>query len=388
MITLSDAALTVSQKALNIFNAALVTPTYYVYFTSTTIITSAVLFQGFKGSAEQIVTVVLGFLTICSGVVLLQLSKAAKDVPDSAVFQGDLDQMHTIAEQEQPESEPKADAIRGAAAIVRRVSKVRLKMEEDEFRRLHEEKVLDSMQPISENGQVQPEYEWDGLRRRRTNTLGSRRPVTASTSQHSSTPQPTSIAHPLPHPPHSPHSPRSPHPPLGMSRFPADYDEHDDHDHDDRSTIFSSIAGSLIRGRGRSRTTNTLPIYEEEGGENDEVRSGSVPLSDVHGPRHLDPEKDAEAAYGRAHEYEHAFYTQDTSYRGASSAGRSNHSGRNLKPPTPPPHSARRQFSFNRVFRRAQAPTEEERAGLVVDEHRSSDDRGEGIHDGQREAFI
>jgi hypothetical protein len=58
----------------------------------------------------------MGFLTICSGVVLLQLSKSAKDVPDTAVFSGDLDQIHTIAEQEQPETEPKADAIRGPAA--------------------------------------------------------------------------------------------------------------------------------------------------------------------------------------------------------------------------------------------------------------------------------
>jgi hypothetical protein len=45
------------QKALNLFNAALVTPTYYVFFTSATIITSAILFQGFKGTPLQIVTV-------------------------------------------------------------------------------------------------------------------------------------------------------------------------------------------------------------------------------------------------------------------------------------------------------------------------------------------
>ena len=165
--TFQGIILTLSQKALNIFNAALVTPTYYVYFTSTTIITSAVLFQGFKGTVEQIVTVVLGFLTICSGVVLLQLSKSAKDVPDAAVFKGDLDQIHTIAEQEQPETEPKADAIRGAAALVRRFSTMRQKMEEEEFRRLQEEKRLEAMHPVPEDGSV-PEYEWDGLRRRRT----------------------------------------------------------------------------------------------------------------------------------------------------------------------------------------------------------------------------
>ena len=105
----------------------MVTPTYYVYFTSSTIITSAILFRGFKGTVTSIITVVMGFFVICAGVVLLQLSKSAKDVPDTAVFAGDLDQLRTIAEQEQPESEPKADAIRGAAAIVRRFSTARQK---------------------------------------------------------------------------------------------------------------------------------------------------------------------------------------------------------------------------------------------------------------------
>ncbi|EMR64171.1 putative duf803 domain membrane protein [Eutypa lata UCREL1] len=156
-------------KALNLFNAAMVTPTYYVYFTSTTIITSSVLFQGFRGTATQIVTVVMGFLTICAGVVLLQLSKSAKDVPDTAIFTGDLDQIHMIADQEQPETEPKADAIRGTAAIMRRISNARQKMEEQEFRRLHEEKERERLAPLSEDGRE--EFEWDGLRRRRTVTM-------------------------------------------------------------------------------------------------------------------------------------------------------------------------------------------------------------------------
>uniref|UniRef100_L7IS69 Non-imprinted in Prader-Willi/Angelman syndrome region protein 2 n=1 Tax=Pyricularia oryzae (strain P131) TaxID=1143193 RepID=L7IS69_PYRO1 len=159
-------------KALNLFNAAMVTPTYYVYFTSTTIITSTVLFRGFKGTPTSIITVVLGFLTICAGVVLLQLSKSAKDVPDTAVFNGDLDQIHTIAEQEQPETEPKADAIRGTAAIVRRLSSARMRMEAEELKRLHEEKQAETLDPVNEDAMAQ--YEWDGLRRRRT-TYGSRR---------------------------------------------------------------------------------------------------------------------------------------------------------------------------------------------------------------------
>ncbi|KAF9188344.1 hypothetical protein BGZ51_000664 [Haplosporangium sp. Z 767] len=62
-------------KALNLFNTAMVTPTYYVTFTSTTIITAAILYQGFNASVIAILTVCLGFLVICGGVLLLQTSK-------------------------------------------------------------------------------------------------------------------------------------------------------------------------------------------------------------------------------------------------------------------------------------------------------------------------
>ncbi|KAJ4289435.1 hypothetical protein N0V88_006915 [Collariella sp. IMI 366227] len=197
-------------KALNIFNAALVTPTYYVYFTSTTIISSAILFRGFKGTPTSIITVVNGFLTICSGVVLLQLSKSAKDVPDSAVFAGDLDQIQTIAEQPQPETEPKADAIRGAAAIVRRLSSARQKMEFDEFKRMREEKQAESLAPVSENGA--PTYEWDGIRRRRTGTFSTHRSFTTHRSMTS--PAPTHLAPPSANPVRPP--------PLGWSHFPTE----------------------------------------------------------------------------------------------------------------------------------------------------------------------
>lgn len=62
-------------KALELFNTAAVTPTYYVMFTAATIITSIILSQGMRASATTIVTIVFGFFTICSGIVLLQLSK-------------------------------------------------------------------------------------------------------------------------------------------------------------------------------------------------------------------------------------------------------------------------------------------------------------------------
>ncbi|KAG0222127.1 hypothetical protein BGX31_009332 [Mortierella sp. GBA43] len=62
-------------KALNLFNTAMVTPSYYVTFTSTTIITSAIFYQGFNASVVAIITVCFGFLVICGGVLLLQTSK-------------------------------------------------------------------------------------------------------------------------------------------------------------------------------------------------------------------------------------------------------------------------------------------------------------------------
>ncbi|KAJ4187648.1 hypothetical protein NW755_007141 [Fusarium falciforme] len=352
-------------KALNIFNASIVTPTYYVYFTSTTIITSAILFQGFKGTAQSIVTVVLGFLTICSGVVLLQLSKSAKDVPDAAVFSGDLDQIQTIAEQEQPESDPKADAIRGTAAILRQISRRRLRMEADELKRLHEEKRMEAMDPIEEGQQA--EWEWDGLRRRRTMTYRSG--TVSSRGRTAPSPPPSSGRH-APPPPSTPRL----HPPLGMSHFPPSDDEDDDYN--DRSTIFSSIAGT-IRGRARGFTNFSGRHYEEDNSD-DKARSPMhpVPLTEISVPRDK-PDDESDAYFGQTQE--HVFDRQDTEYRGASS-----HSNQSLAPPTPPPHGGnmsgtRRQFSFHNVFRRphssrstsgVEEPTEEERQGLVKEDSR------------------
>ncbi|KXH63650.1 hypothetical protein CSAL01_10921 [Colletotrichum salicis] len=340
-------------KALNLFNAALVTPTYYVYFTSTTIITSAVLFRGFKGTPTAIITVVNGFLTICAGVVLLQLSKSAKDVPDTAVFAGDLNQIHTIAEQEQPETEPKADAIRGAAAIVRRFSSARQKMEEDEFKRLQEEKMRESLEPVSEDGQ--PVYEWDGIRRRRTMTVGSR-----STRGTIRSPYPASQAGiprtPTVIPPASPQA----HPPLGMSHFPTE-EEMSEHDRPSSPGMLSSIAGT-IRERARSVLSPNQPQFQDP-----RVQSPMhpVPLTEIVVST-LKSDDDHAPYYGKSREHvyglpagEHGdleyagaagVYDQRAVSQGSGFSGTSSHLA-----PTPPPHSAKRQFSFSNVFKRHHA---------------------------------
>lgn len=61
--------------ALAMFNTAMVTPTYYVCFTFCTLVTSVILYQGLKASATQIITIVLGFFVICTGIFILQMSK-------------------------------------------------------------------------------------------------------------------------------------------------------------------------------------------------------------------------------------------------------------------------------------------------------------------------
>ncbi|KAI9469678.1 MAG: magnesium transporter NIPA-domain-containing protein [Benjaminiella poitrasii] len=66
-------------KALNLFNTALVTPTYYVIFTTLTIVSSIVFYRGFDASPVNVVTCVFGFFIICSGVALLQHSRSEKE---------------------------------------------------------------------------------------------------------------------------------------------------------------------------------------------------------------------------------------------------------------------------------------------------------------------
>ncbi|CAN9419403.1 unnamed protein product [Alternaria sp. RS040] len=301
-------------KALNLFNAALVTPTYYVFFTSATIVTSAVLFQGFKGTPLQIVTVIMGFLQICSGVVLLQLSKSAKDVPDSAVFKGDLDQVRTVAEMEEPEYEPRADTLRGGAAILRSLSKARSHKELAEAKKIQEE----HMEPIGEGEQV----EFDGLRRRKTVLDPSRPPTRSATVV------------------------RTTHPPLGMSQFPTDESD-DDND--------SFHPGFFQRLRSRGKSTSSRGSSHAPGTSGMGMQTlPSIPQADGASDRESD-----------AGSYKQTMMTQDTSYKPLDNhihfaslpdPPRHGHdrqdSSDSLAPPRPPPHMAKRQFSFQNVFSR------------------------------------
>ncbi|KAF3010869.1 hypothetical protein E8E13_009255 [Curvularia kusanoi] len=302
-------------KALNLFNAALVTPTYYVFFTSSTIVTSSVLFQGFKGSPIQIITVIMGFLTICSGVVLLQLSKSAKDVPDAAVFKGDLDQVRTVAEVEEPEYEPRADAIRGGSAILRSLSKARSHRELQEAKKIKEE----HMQVIGEGETV----EFDGIRRRKT-VLDPNRPPTRTGTMVSKTV----------------------HPPLGMTHFPRD--ESDD---DDDNASFHPGFFQRLRSRGKSNASRSSAGLDMK---------HLPPIPTDGASEHYDPVNDKDT-------YKNTLQ-QDTSYKPHDAHIQfaelppAQQDG-SLSPPRPPPHMAKRQFSFQNVFHRNRGDSEASASG-------------------------
>ena len=283
----------------------------------------------------------MGFLQICTGVVLLQLSKSAKDVPDSAVFAGDLDQVRTVAEQEQPESEPKADAIRGTAALIRRLSTSRQKMEAEEAKRVYEDRMRDAMEPIAENEQVQ----WDGVRRRKTVRL-----------------EPEEL-----------NRRKTMHPPLGLTKFPS-YDEDEaeveaERPHTGRSTTSNGLGERFFSFRRRTsasnmssplprRPTGAEPIPEDDkeayGRALETIPSGQGGMEMQHvygmppglGKRvHGNSGTSSRVSPGDAHHGKPIMWAGDVEDHGRSKSSLTPHSS---KPPT-----ARRQFSFQNLFQRS-----------------------------------
>lgn len=302
--------------------------------------------------------------------VLLQLSKSAKDVPDAAVFKGDLDQVRTVAEQEEPESEPKADAIRGAAAIIRRLSQSRQKNEAAEAKRIHEDKLKDQMEPIGEDEQV----EWDGLRRRKTTLVGPQGSLRGQ---------------------------KTVHPPLGMAQFP---DEEEDQESRPRSTDVIGSGGAAFNGgymdsfrrgassrfkarKGKSLSTGTPGLTELTMPSNISVEPataqvlGAMEMDHVYGlPPSLRGAGDAEdvdTEYHGKHNGKHIVLAEEirpVPSRGSSLA------------PTPPPH-AKRQFSFSNVFNRHKhdAPSSSD---MTHEHHRPLSRLGLGSRQSSKEQTI
>ncbi|KAK4708285.1 hypothetical protein R3W88_029210 [Solanum pinnatisectum] len=74
-------------KALDTFNTALVSPIYYVTFTSLTIVASVIMFKDWNGqTATQIITELCGFVTILSGTFLLHKTKDLVEVSSTSAF--------------------------------------------------------------------------------------------------------------------------------------------------------------------------------------------------------------------------------------------------------------------------------------------------------------
>ncbi|KAG6593759.1 putative magnesium transporter NIPA2, partial [Cucurbita argyrosperma subsp. sororia] len=79
----SDSELTLN-LALDAFNSAVISPVYYVTFTTFTIIASMIMFKNWDSqSAAQIATEVCGFITILSGTFLLHKTKDMGKPPTS-----------------------------------------------------------------------------------------------------------------------------------------------------------------------------------------------------------------------------------------------------------------------------------------------------------------
>ncbi|KAJ6798894.1 Uncharacterized protein M6B38_212535 [Iris pallida] len=73
-------------KALDTFNTAVVSPIYFVMFTTLTILASVIMFKDWDGqNPTQIVTEICGFVTILAGTFLLHKTKDMADGPTQSL---------------------------------------------------------------------------------------------------------------------------------------------------------------------------------------------------------------------------------------------------------------------------------------------------------------
>ncbi|CAI0439439.1 unnamed protein product [Linum tenue] len=86
MVYIGICSLVGSLSALDTFNTAVVSPIYYVMFTSLTILASVIMFKDWdRQSPTQIVTEMCGFVTILSGTFLLHKTKDMADAGSAAL---------------------------------------------------------------------------------------------------------------------------------------------------------------------------------------------------------------------------------------------------------------------------------------------------------------
>ncbi|GMH13542.1 hypothetical protein Nepgr_015383 [Nepenthes gracilis] len=71
-------------KALDSFNAAIVSPIYYVMFTTLTIVASAIMFKDWSDQdASSIVSEICGFITVLSGTIILHATRELEQANSS-----------------------------------------------------------------------------------------------------------------------------------------------------------------------------------------------------------------------------------------------------------------------------------------------------------------
>ncbi|GAB2267913.1 hypothetical protein Dimus_002888 [Dionaea muscipula] len=71
-------------KALDTFNAAVVSPIYYVMFTTLTIVASAIMFKDWSGqNASSIASEICGFITILCGTIILHATREQEQANSS-----------------------------------------------------------------------------------------------------------------------------------------------------------------------------------------------------------------------------------------------------------------------------------------------------------------
>lgn len=119
-------------KALALFNTAMVTPTYYVIFSFCSMVTTVVLFKGLKASASQIITIVMAFLVICVGITILQMSKVDPtefknlDRRSTILLQAARKRTEAVEEKSVTSAEdPGIDALRGSFGTIGSIIRAR-----------------------------------------------------------------------------------------------------------------------------------------------------------------------------------------------------------------------------------------------------------------------
>jgi hypothetical protein len=110
----------------------MVVPVYFCFFSSATLITSFILYKGLKASAVTLITMVLGFLVICLGITLLQMSKVDPKVLTKLDRRSTMlleAGRHPIESEEKGEvtalEDPGMDALRGGFGAVGSIIRAR-----------------------------------------------------------------------------------------------------------------------------------------------------------------------------------------------------------------------------------------------------------------------